>query len=375
MGTLYKDKKIKPSILDEYVKEAGAKASEVAAKKFVSDDDSLVLEDEGARVRLTGNGIAVDCFVTGVVLAVKGRVVANGEFEVDEICYPAPAPQATRPRATEEAAAGRHVLLCSGLRVGDDAASSALNLELMCDYVTGNLGGANDQGVAASIARVIICGGALPEADVPAQSLDGRAQAAVARPLRQLDVLLTTLAASVPVDLMPGDGDPTNQALPQQPLHPCLFPEAKRFSPQTFASCTNPHDFTVGGVDFLGTAGQNVSNLAAYSDVVEGVEGGAGDDDAGEALDLLEATVRWQHVAPSAPDTLACYPYKDRDPFFIERSPHVYFAGMQPAFGCRKVRVDDVETTCVAVPDFSKTGTVVLLNVDTLECHAVTFGR
>ncbi len=153
MGTLYKDMKLKPSILDEYVKEAGAKASEVAAKKFVSDDDSLVLEDEGARVRLTGNGIAVDCFVTGVVLAVKGRVVANGEFEVDEICYPAPAPQATRPRATEEATAGRHVLLCSGLRVGDDAASSALNLELMCDYVTGNLGGANDQGVAASIAR------------------------------------------------------------------------------------------------------------------------------------------------------------------------------------------------------------------------------
>ena len=376
MGTLYKDMKLKPSILDEYVKEAGAKASEVAAKKFVSDDDSLVLEDEGARVRLTGKGVAVDCFVTGVVLAVKGRVVANGEFEVDEICYPAPAPQATRPSATDEApSAGRHVLLCSGLRVGDDAASSALNLELMCDYVTGNLGGANEQGVAASIARVVICGGALPEVDVPAQSLDGRAQAAVARPLRQLDVLLTTLAASVPVDLMPGDGDPTNQALPQQPLHPCLFPEAKRFSPHTFASCTNPHDFTIGGVDFLGTAGQNVSNLAAYTNVVKGVKGGAGgDDDAGEALDLMEATVRWQHVAPSAPDTLACYPYKDRDPFFIERSPHVYFAGMQPAFGCRKVRVGDAETTCVAVPDFSKTGTVVLVNVDTLECHPVTFG-
>jgi hypothetical protein len=97
MGTLYKDMKLKPSILDEYVKEAGAKASDVAGKKFVSDDDSLVLEDEGARVKLTGKGVAVDCFVTGVVLAVKGRVVANGEFEVDEICYPAPAPQTTRP--------------------------------------------------------------------------------------------------------------------------------------------------------------------------------------------------------------------------------------------------------------------------------------
>ena len=372
MGTLYKDMKLKPSILDEYVKEAGAKASDVAGKKFVSDDDSLVLEDEGARVKLTGKGVAVDCFVTGVVLAVKGRVVANGEFEVDEICYPAPAPQTTRP-SPPATSPGRHVLLCSGLRAGDDAASSALNLELMCDYVTGNLGGANEQGVAASVARVVVCGGALSAPEVPAQSLDGRQQAAVARPLRELDVLLTTLAASVPVDLMPGDGDPTNQALPQQPLHPCLFPEAKRFSPNTFASCTNPHDFTLGGVDFLGTAGQNVSNLAAYTDVTK--NGPGSDASAAEALDLMEATVRWQHVAPTAPDTLACYPYKDRDPFFIEKSPHVYFAGMQPAFGWRKVRVGDVETVCVSVPDFSKTGAVVMLNVDTLECHPVTFGR
>jgi DNA polymerase delta subunit 2 len=172
---------------------------------------------------------------------------------------------------------------------------------------------------------------------------------------------------------MPGEGDPTNQALPQQPLHPCLFPEAKRFSPNTFASCTNPHDFTLGGVDFLGTAGQNVSNLAAYTDVTK--NGTGSDASAAEALDLMEATVRWQHVAPTAPDTLACYPYKDRDPFFIEKSPHVYFAGMQPSFGWRKVNVGDVETVCVSVPDFSKTGAVVMLNVDTLECHPVTFGR
>ena len=323
-------------------------------------------------MKLTGKGVAVDCFVTGVVLAVKGRVVANGEFEVDEICYPAPAPQTTRP-SPPATSPGRHVLLCSGLRAGDDAASSALNLELMCDYVTGNLGGANEQGVAASVARVVVCGGALSAPEVPAQSLDGRQQAAVARPLRELDVLLTTLAASVPVDLMPGEGDPTNQALPQQPLHPCLFPEAKRFSPNTFASCTNPHDFTLGGVDFLGTAGQNVSNLAAYTDVTK--NGTGSDASAAEALDLMEATVRWQHVAPTAPDTLACYPYKDRDPFFIEKSPHVYFAGMQPSFGWRKVNVGDVETVCVSVPDFSKTGAVVMLNVDTLECHPVTFGR
>ena len=54
MGTLYKDMKLKPSILDEYVKDAGLGSAETSAAKFVSDDDSLVLEDEGARVRLVG---------------------------------------------------------------------------------------------------------------------------------------------------------------------------------------------------------------------------------------------------------------------------------------------------------------------------------
>ena len=76
------------------------------------------------------------------------------------------------------------------------------------------------------------------------------------------------------------------------------------------AACTNPHDFTVGGVDFLGTSGQNISNLCKYTNVrgagsgaaaaAAGVtsEGGGPDYDLApeEQLDLMEATLRWQHV-------------------------------------------------------------------------------
>jgi DNA polymerase delta subunit 2 len=43
MGTLYKDMKLKPIILDEYNKQAGL-GSEVGANKFVADDDFIVLE-------------------------------------------------------------------------------------------------------------------------------------------------------------------------------------------------------------------------------------------------------------------------------------------------------------------------------------------
>ncbi len=36
---------------------------------------------------------------------------------------------------------------------------------------------------------------------------------------RDMDMVLTELASALPVDVMPGAEDPTNVALPQQPLH------------------------------------------------------------------------------------------------------------------------------------------------------------
>jgi hypothetical protein len=41
-----------------------------------------------------------------------------------------------------------------------------------------------------------------------------------------MDCIVTELAAALPVVLLPGAGDPSNAALPQQPLHSCLFPGA-----------------------------------------------------------------------------------------------------------------------------------------------------
>ena len=49
---------------------------------FVSDDDSLVLEDESARMALQGPGMPAGPLVTGVVAAVRGVSSANGDFQV-----------------------------------------------------------------------------------------------------------------------------------------------------------------------------------------------------------------------------------------------------------------------------------------------------
>ena len=212
---------------------------------------------------------------------------------------------------------------------------------------------------------------------------------------------------------MPGEHDPANFTLPQQPFHPCMFPHSARFF--SFHAVTNPcvsmrsalaahatltlvccglclarYEADIGGVRFLGTSGQPLNDMRKYmapvgSSGVRNVAGslvaeasaaakgkagagagsGAGSgaaapeaspeevdvDMVGEAKapqreDLTHAqlsladlarTLEWRHIAPTAPDTLGCYPFFTDDPFVVETSPHVYFAGNQKSFASKLV--------------------------------------
>jgi len=124
---------------------------------------------------------------------------------------------------------------------------------------------------------------------------------------------------------MPGEFDPTNYTLPQQPLHHCMLPLARAYA--TLRLVTNPYQADVDGVRyknpvchqlcdgcwwhgvtartgvrisasfppkwcrFLGTSGQNVSDIFKYSSM----------DD---YLEILEWTLLAGHISPTAPDTL-----------------------------------------------------------------------
>jgi len=158
---------------------------------------------------------------------------------------------------------------------------------------------------------------------------------------------------------MPGAGDPVSFLFPQQPLHPCMLPHSSRFN--TLGLCTNPHSLSVGGVCFLGHSGQPVKDILMQTMAVsvgrtepEGsavsmdISGGGSDsssDTVGKAetlsigsgvdreidreLEVLCSTLRWAHLAPTAPDSLPCFPLSetDPDPFVIDSAPHVLFAG------------------------------------------------
>ncbi|DBA76745.1 TPA: hypothetical protein ACH3X2_008775 [Trebouxia sp. C0005] len=356
VGTVYKDMKLKPSILDEYVKDRGA-SQLVGRTKFIGADDSIILEDESARMKLRGEGLPVGQLVTGVVMAVKGVAAPGGDFQVNAFCFANMAPQAPLPSLSED----KYVALVSGLGVGDDAADP-LKLSLLVDYLVGSLASDEEQTRVSKIVRVVVAGGLLKSTEGLLQATthkQPRQQAAALAPIREVDMCLSELAGAVPVEVMPGNNDPANHSLPQQPLHRCLFPLASSFT--SFNRVTNPHEFEVDGISFLGTSGQNLDDIYKYS-VEE------------NRLTLLQRVLEWGHLVPTAPDTLTCYPLSDSDPFILQSAPHVFFVGNQPAYSSQMVTgPEGQKVLLISLPRFSSSGSLILVNLKSLAVHPIQF--
>lgn len=88
---------------------------------------------------------------------------------------------------------------------------------------------------------------------------------------------------------MPGEFDPSNHVMPQQAFYNCIFQNASKY--ESFHCVTNPYECSIEGIRILGTSGQPVNDIKSLTDF-------------SDSLDILENTLTWAHIAPSAPDTL-----------------------------------------------------------------------
>ncbi|KAL5739704.1 hypothetical protein ACOSP7_028598 [Xanthoceras sorbifolium] len=356
VGTLYKHMKLKPSILDEYSKTRSVTPL-VKPHNFMHPDDHLILEDESGRVKL-GGMLLPSTYVTGNVVALHGKETGAGNFLVQDVLEAGLAPQIEFPLTSRE---DKYVVLVSGLSVGSST-SNPLQFQLLVDHITGHLGDEKEQAIAAQIVHVIIAGSSvdIPRGLLNGQTLASKDQSRLSEPIKELDIMLTQIAAGVPLDIMPGPNDPANFSLPQQPLNRCLFPGAASYN--TFRSCTNPHCFELDNIRFLGTSGQNIDDLQKYSE-------------AKDKLEFMERTLRWRNLCPTAPNTLGCYPFIDRDPFLIESCPHVYFVGNQDKYETSLLKGPEGQLArLICIPKFGKTGVAVVVNLRNLECHTLSFG-
>ena len=347
VGVLFKDMCLKPSVLSDIQNNLKISdqfmnfpsVSEITQK--LADTDTLFLEDMEARLQLVFSDKSnVDHLPTGLVVAVLGKVNNQGFFDVHDFVLPGCGIPAPIP-VTESTPA--YVAMVSGLRIGAPETNS-MALQLLKDFLMGVSLSASDRALSSQISRLVISGDSLyvsGERDPTASALS------------EADVFLAEIASVMPVHLMSGPRDPANYCLPQQPLHSGLFPEARRYNNLTVHS--NPSKFKIGSMVLLGSSGQNVTDLIQFTSLESG-------------LDALEVIANSRYLAPTAPDTLACYPFTMKDPLIITDDEsgfaHVLFAGNQMSTDSKLIA--DGKVRLASVADFSVSQSVLLIDVNNI---------
>ncbi|KAF8819790.1 Dna polymerase epsilon subunit B protein [Cardiosporidium cionae] len=361
IGTLYKDMRLKPSALKEYSESNDIQPNLIS---YLSEDDFLILEDQTARLRIYGDAMNPQTFVSGMIVAILGILQTDGQFHVSDWCFtgiPRVIRSAPYGIKDEDLEKPSYVAFVSGLHIGETEMNS-LSLQLLRDFLLGSCGSDEERALSASITRLIVAGNTFAASTTDVSALE------------EVDAFFAQLAPVLAVDLMPGLNDPTTYSLPQQPLHPVLFKQSRRLT--TFKSTTNPYSFLVDKIRFTGTSGQPISDMCAFSSL--------------NALDALCTTAECRCIAPTAPDTLPCYPFTKGDPFCIVDDatfPHVLFAGNQANFEHKflpptNYNRDDLKhddsaiknnVLMLCIPEFSKLPLAVLVNTRTLAVSSVEF--
>ncbi|ROV92708.1 hypothetical protein VSDG_06609 [Cytospora chrysosperma] len=402
-GTVYRDMPLKPNILDDVSKDRWISAPTSVTRYFSDDErDAVMLEDDSGRIRLAGNVLSAFMLVTGCIIAVVGTENANGDFEVIDMKFADLPPQPERwalskpPTANgatkgskavrsedvemtdgSPPSAGGKIAIVSGLNFSGTDTSYALELNLLLEFLLGEALDPGAQAEISHISRLVIAGNSIAAANPLTGDTAGDKKAAHkkygydasaynAQPSQQLDDFLSELLPSIPVTMLPGEHDPANASFPQQPVHTAMFPRSREFAATPGSKecgwldpVTNPWEGELDGWRVLGTGGQNLDDIFKYID-------------SEDRLGMMEAMCRWRCSAPTAPDTLWCYPFQDDDPFVMNDCPHLYFVGCQPEFGTKVIQGTDGQSVrLIAVPSFSESKEIVLVDSETLEVSRI----
>lgn len=373
IGTLFKDQKLKPSILKQ-IAQSNQLTPQPILSNFTDESDKLFIEDELQRYEILGC-LDGKKLVTGITIALLGSDSGNGKFQVEDYMFCNYTTQVERHIINDDV----YVMFLSGLDFINHE-KFLPNLEMLMHRLGGVLGDIEN---VSKIVRVIVAGNSISNIAKKHKatiSMTSRVAATcdTIEAVKAFDYFLAHLCQYIDLDIMPGENDPSNHILPQKQMHYCMFPESSVYN--TLNLVPNPYYCSLEGVKIIGTSGQPIRDIMGYSEIED-------------PLEALENCLKWSHLAPTAPDTLGCFPYYDKDPFIIDECPHVLFAGNQPSFGTKmvsgkkylyKIKTvslnmlfvsgDDGQRVClISIPEFTKSFEAVILNLRNLECSTIMF--
>jgi DNA polymerase delta subunit 2 len=364
---------MKPSILKGVESILGAKKVD----SFVNEkQDYLILEDSSGRIRISNNstmpGFSTTYFVSGIVVAIKGRLDEKSVFIMEDICF---FNHGQLTRVNEPSAnnllAGNNKLIAfvSGLQFGldkgnyTDIGKAGLLRALLLETFQGSIN--NNQfkhNLFQRIDDIVITGNIVfsPEdAELVEKGsylkteLNSRVYRILLQNYTEADNYIASLCNCVRVHLMPGENDNSCSFFPQTAINSIMFPNSSIYD--SFDLVINPYKFKLDELTCLGTSGQNIDNIKKYSNI------------SNSSLGVLEKTLEWGHISPTAPDTLRTFPFSQEDPLIIKELPDVYFAGNQKCYENEFVEVSGKNIRLLSIPQFCESGTIVLLDTKTLQ--------
>jgi DNA polymerase delta subunit 2 len=426
-GTLYKQQRLKPSILSEYSaqkqghssptaeatstrlqREAedgdAASASDSLSGRWTSEDDSFILEDESGRMSLlpaassdsesafppaasSASSAAVTLLdrrslCTGVVVSVLGRQSASGRFAVERVflaempeeqrALPGLPLQAARsllpappPSPSLSLPSSRFVLLVSGLSFGCPWADP-LPLQLLVDWVCGFAGQEAELQAASRVQAVVVCGDSLHRFS-KRRSKDGLREevdvADYARPCREMDAAFTRLAASVPALHLLPGA--ADPANMTLPQQP-MHPSLTPAAAgyASFHCETNPAYIHLPLQPSSPSPAGAASELRLLCSSGQNLTDALSNLSGQSGVDVLRSMLRWRHICPTAPDTLPCYPHQTLDPFILRDTPHLLVAGNQPSFETAMASGQQGQRCrLLCLPSFARSGCAVLVDI------------
>ncbi|WPK23625.1 hypothetical protein PUMCH_000867 [Australozyma saopauloensis] len=372
-GTIFSDMKHKLNILKDVEKGTDDLMPQPSKKYVDADNEAVVMiEDESGRAILHNEELLRKShLVTGCFVGVLGIEIQAGIFEIMEIVNPAPAPQTLALADVDSSGPEEWLAFVSGLSFGKETDLDPRTL-LLLQWLSGELGGEDDVAAAKKILTLVVVGNSIVENEHE-ENLDftttnnfGSKNTSKFSPesLTLFGQWLNEIVATIPAVVMPGESDPCEVCLPQQPVHRALFSQnAPYVGSKNLVTKSNPTWMqTNAGLRILACAGQNIDDICKYR---------VGETSLEETLDIMEQTLRWQVFVPTAPDTLYCYPYEDSDPFTLDEMPNLYVVGNQCGGGSRTVEIGSSSVKLLSVPAFKSTGEILLVNTKTLEVKSV----
>lgn len=203
------------------------------------------------------------------------------------------------------------------------------------------------------------------------QNLNNRVYKKILQNYDEADQFLSNISLAIETYLLPGENDISSSYFPQPKLCEFLFLHSKKTIEKTLHLKSNPFSMHLEEFSYLMTSGQNIDNIRKFSRINENEN-----LEKNSSLKIMEKTLDWGHLCPTAPDTLRTWPVKKDDPLMLTNIPNVYVIGNQKYFEASYYKYKEDENKMVkliSVPRFSESFSFVLFDIGSFNCMEYAF--